>query len=104
MLNEIEKGFVDYWEKNRVKKKRVINQLAVGLPLATGFVILIFVNLVSGWFKGAAALIHENSSLVLVILIALILIVIFIVVFAARHNWDQNEQRYRELLARQDLP
>jgi hypothetical protein len=31
-----------------------------------------------------------------------LLIVIFIVIFSARHRWDMNEQRYRELQAKRE--
>ena len=104
MLTAEEKGFIDYWENNRLKKKRVFRQLAVGLPLGTALAFFIFVSLISGWYKRVDMLIHEDASLILVVLIALVLIVIFVVIFSARHNWDQNEQRYRELLARKDAP
>ena len=104
MLTVEEKGFIEYWEKNRLKRKRVFRQLAVGLPLGTALAFFIFVNLVSGWYKRVDMMIHADASLILVVLIALVLIVIFIVIFSARHSWDQNEQRYRELLARNDAP
>ena len=42
----------------------------------------------------------DNSG-TLVIMIALLLIVIFMVVFSARHKWELNEQRYQELLYRE---
>jgi hypothetical protein len=32
--------------------------------------------------------------------IAALLIVVFTAVFSARHKWDMDEQRYRELLAK----
>lgn len=38
----------------------------------------------------------------LVLLIALLLIVAFTAIFYQKHQWDQYEQRYRELLARED--
>jgi TctA family transporter len=41
-----------------------------------------------------------GPTLILVFIVAALLIVIFFVVFSARHQWDLNEQRYRELLAR----
>ena len=37
-----------------------------------------------------------------VLLIALLLIVGFTAIFYQRHQWDQYEQHYRELLARQE--
>jgi hypothetical protein len=38
----------------------------------------------------------------IVLLIALLLIVGFTAIFYQRHQWDQYEQRYRELLSRKD--
>jgi hypothetical protein len=38
----------------------------------------------------------------MVLLVALLLIVGFTAIFYQRHQWDQHEQRYRELLARKE--
>ncbi len=103
MLTEEENGFIGYWENNRLRKKRVWRQLSFGLPLGVVLVITIFANLFSGWYKKAdMEMKKEDPSLVLVLLAAALLIVAFIVVFSARHRWDMNEQRYRELLSRRD--
>jgi len=102
MLTEDEKRFVDYWEHNRISKKRVLKQLYVGLPLGVILAIAIFVNFFSGWDKRAQMLINTDPSIVIVLIIGLLLIVIFIVIFSARHQWDLNEQRYRELRAREN--
>jgi len=103
MLTEDEKRFVDYWEHNRISKKRVLKQLYVGLPLGVILAIAIFVNFFSGWDKRAQMLINTDPSIVIVLIIGLLLIVIFIVIFSARHQWDLNEQRYRELRARENI-
>ena len=100
MLTENEKEFIDYWEHNRLQKKRVLKQLSVGLPLGVLLVVAIFINFFSGWDKRAQMVINADPSLIIVLLVAAILIVIFIVIFSARHRWDLNEQRYRELCAR----
>jgi len=103
MLTEEENGFIGYWENNRLRKKKVWRQLSIGLPLAVVLVIAIFANLFSGWDKRAEMeMKKEQSSLILVLLAAALLIVAFVVVFSARHRWDLNEQRYRELLDRRD--
>ncbi len=103
MLTKEESDFIVYWEQNRLIKKKVLRQLYVGLPLAVVMVIAIFVNFFSGWYKRAEMVMkREQSSLILVLMIAAILIVIFVVIFSARHRWDINEQRYRELLSRKD--
>ena len=105
MLNEEENGFIEYWENNRTKKKKVWRQLSVGLPLGVGLVVTILVNMLSRWHREAEKVINRESSSLLIVLIAAgLLIVAFIVIFSARHRWDLNEQYYRELLAKKDTP
>ncbi len=102
MLTEEEKGFIAYWEQYRSRKKRLLWKLATGLPLAFLLTGGIFFAYFSDWYTRAIMQINWNASGVLVVLVGLILIVVFVVVFSARHRWDMNEQRYRELLARRD--
>lgn len=102
MLTDEEKQFIVFWEENRARKKKVLRQLAIGLPLAVFLVIAIFVNFFSGWYKRADMEIRSSTSLVLVLMIAAVLIVVFVTVFSVRHKWDINDQRYRELLAKRD--
>lgn len=102
MLNNEEKQFVEYWEANRLRRKKVWKQLALGLPLATGLIVAIFINFFSNWYKKAEMVRNEevqknDASLILVLIIAALLITIFVVIFSVRHKWDINEQRYREL-------
>ena len=109
MITENEKQFIRYWEENRLRKKKVINQLSVGLPLGTVLVIAIFVNFFSSWYKRAEMARNEatqknDASLILVLIVAALLIVIFITIFGVRHKWDQHEQRYKELIASRDKP
>lgn len=102
MLTEHEKKFLASWEVDRLRKKKLIRQLSVGLPLSVVLVVAIFVNFLSGWYKRADMEIRSSSSLIIVILLAAAGIVIFTTVFSARHKWDINEQRYKELLNRKD--
>jgi len=102
MLTNEEKRFVEYWEKNRGRKKRIFRQLAVGLPLGVVMVILIFISFFSGWYKRADMVMRTHPSLIPVLIGAALLIVVFITVFSAYHKWDINEQHYRELLAKKD--
>jgi hypothetical protein len=103
-LSREEEGFIEYWEQNRIRKKRVFRQLGLGLPLGVMLVVAIFVNFFSGWYKRADMELHSGgqSSLILVLLIAALLIVAFVVIFSVRHKWEMNEQYYKELLARKD--
>ncbi len=76
--------------------------MAVGLPLGLLFVIAIFANFFSGWYKRADMVLNTDSSLIMVLLVASLLIVVFFSVFSARHRWDINEQRYLELKQREN--
>ena len=102
MFTEEEKIFMEYWAQNRLRQKRFTTQLALGLPLGVGFVILIFINFFSGWYKRAGMMLNTESSLFPVLLIAALLIVFFVAIFSMRHKWEMNEQRYRELLSRKE--
>ena len=102
MLNEEEKNFIEYWEYNRLRKRKVLKQLSVGLPLGVLIVSAIFINFFSGWDKRAQMVINTDPSLILILIIASLLIVVFIAIFSVRHKWDLNEQRYKELIARRD--
>ena len=102
MLTEQEKDFIEFWEKNRVARKRWVRQLSVGLPLGVSLVLATVTNLFAGWYSRAqTVLFREQSSLILVLVIAAIATVLFIVIFSARHRWEMNEQRYLELINRQ---
>ncbi len=103
-LSEQEQAFVKWWGDNRSRKKRSIWQLAAGLPLGAVLAGAIFINYFSGWHNRAAMQIRISSSGVLVVLLGLMGIVVFVVVFSARHKWEMNEQRYKELLHKSNLP
>ena len=102
MLTPEEEKFVTYWAANRDRKKKVIYQLALGLPLGLAIVIAIFANFFSGWYVRADMAFRADSSTFIVLMIAAIGIIVFVTVFSVRHKWDINETRYRELLARRD--
>jgi heme/copper-type cytochrome/quinol oxidase subunit 2 len=107
MLNSEEKQFVQYWEANRLRKKKWLRQLYLGLPLAAAFIIAIFLNVSSGWNWRAEQVRNQieqrhNTSIIPVLIVASILIVLFITIFSVRHKWDLYEQRYKELIARRD--
>jgi hypothetical protein len=102
MLNQEEKAFIEYWERNRDRQKKIFRQFLVGIPIGLLFVIPIVINFASGWYKRADMEANSSDFNPLVLLIALILIVGFTAIFYRQHKWDQYEQRYRELLSRDD--
>jgi membrane protein YdbS with pleckstrin-like domain len=98
LLTQHDKDFMRYWEVQRTRKKSFLRKLSIGLPLAVVITISILVNMLSGWYSKADMVVRSNSSLIIVVLIAGVGIVVFITIFSARHRWEQNEQRYQELL------
>jgi hypothetical protein len=102
MLSQQEKDFLRYWEENRLNKKRFLRQFSIGLPVGVLIVVLVFVNLLSGWYKKAEMQLRSNSSLILGVIFALVIIAVFIAIFSSNHKWEQNEQRYQELKRKAD--
>lgn len=100
-MSQEEQDFIAYWSANRDRKKSWVRQLYVGLPLSLVLVLGIFANLFSGWYgRAQMVMFRESASLIVVLVIAAVAIISFLVIFSARHRWDLQEQRYRELLDR----
>ena|SRR5438045_474829 len=101
MLTNYEEDFLVYWKANRVREKRLLRQLFIGLPiglLISGGIVL---SLDLNWYKRANMV--ANASLnPYVLLIALLAIVIFTAIFYKKFQWDMKEQRYRELLFKKE--
>ena len=102
MLSEREKEFIVFWEANRLRRKKVVRQLLVGIPIGLAFVIPIAINFFSGWYKRAKMEANSPDFNPVVLLVALLGIVGFTAIFWQRHKWDQYEQHYRELIGRRD--
>jgi hypothetical protein len=100
MLTKEENDFIRYWEENRLRRKKAVRQFLLGIPAGLLIVIPIVLSLVSGWYKRANMEANSEDFNPGVLLVALLLIVGFTAIFWQRHQWDQYEQRYRELLAR----
>ena len=102
MLTKEDNAFIEYWEKNRLRRKKTVRQFLLGIPIGLLFVIPIVINLSSGWYKRADMEANSADFDPRVLFVALLLIVGFTSIFWQRHQWDQYEQRYRELLARRE--
>lgn len=102
MLTDKEKMFLDYWAKNRDRQKKLLYQLGVGLPLGLVLGAVIMANFFSGWYKRAEMIANSQFNPV-VLYIAVLLIAVFFAVFSKKFQWDQQEQRYKELLHKQKL-
>ncbi len=102
MITHQEKLFIDYWDKNREKQKRLFYQLAVGLPLGLVFALPILLSVIfHDWYK---QMIYISNSQITVILIAVLGITVFFSLFRMKFKWEQNEQLYKELKYKEEQP
>jgi len=98
MLTKEDENFLKYWSDQRQRKKQFLSKTSIGLPLGVFIVLATMVSLMAGWYPRADMVLHEYSSLMIIILIAGVGIVAFITIFSAQHKWDQNELHYQELV------
>lgn len=101
MLTKEDENFIKYWEDQRQRKKQFLRKISFGLPLGVFMVLAVFISMLSGWYQKADMVLHEYSSLIIVVLVAGLAIIFFITYFSAQHKWDMNEQHYQELLQKQ---
>ncbi|HVX49442.1 MAG TPA: hypothetical protein VHB48_04765 [Chitinophagaceae bacterium] len=100
MLSPREKKFIEYWSANREKQKSLARQIFFGLPFGLILGIAILVVFESGWYERATMVAYAESS-PYILVIAIVIIAVFSGIFYKRYQWEMNEQRYRELLAKQ---
>lgn len=94
--------FMEYWEQNREKQKKLLTQLMLGLPLGILFAMPIIVNFLLGrfWYKRADAVgLSQFNPMVLIV--AFLLIAVFTALLNRRFRWEKLEQQYLELKARE---
>lgn len=101
MLTDKEEDFIKYWEKARHRQRKLIYQLAVGLPVGLLFGLFIIINFYSGWYKRADMVANSKFNPV-VLYVAVVIIAVFFAVFSKKFQYDQLQQRYTELLAKKN--
>jgi uncharacterized oligopeptide transporter (OPT) family protein len=101
MLTPEEEKFVAYWKNNREKEKKTFRQLLIGLPVGLTFAIAILAAFSAGWHERANMIAYSSSS-PYIFVGGIFAIVGFIAIFSKKFRWDQNEQRYLELLQKQN--
>ena len=103
-ITEDEKKFLAYWEQNRSKQKKLLNQLMFGLPVGILFSVPLLINFFVGkfWYKRADAVgVSQFSPTVLII--AVLLISVFVALFNRRFRWEKLEQQYLEIKAKESF-
>lgn len=101
-MTDHELRFIEYWEKNRDKEKKITKQWYIGLPIGLAFAVPIAINFSAGWYKRAQMTAQAEFN-PMVLVVALLIIITFIAIFYKRHQWDMNEQRYKEFVAKKHL-
>ena len=100
MLSQSEERFIEYWKNNRDREKKVFRQLLFGLPLGLLIGAGIFVSLITdSWYERADMLANSQMN-PNVLIVAILAIAVFTGLFYKKFKWDQNEQLYKELLAK----
>jgi hypothetical protein len=103
MLSAKEKAFIEYWEQNRLKEKSILKQFFPGLPIGLTIGAAILFLLDSGWYERANMVASSEGSPA-VIFIAIAGIVAFTGFFYKKFRWEMNEQAYKELKLRNEMP
>jgi uncharacterized membrane protein YbhN (UPF0104 family) len=101
-ITEEERKFLVYWEDNRNKERKLINQLMFGLPIGILFSVPLIINFFLGkfWYKRADAVgLSQFNPTVLVL--AVLLITVFVALLNRRFRWEKLEQQYLEIKTRE---
>src|SRR5690349_3170802 len=101
MLTPQEKQFIQYWQQNRDREKKLFRQLLIGLPAGMLLAIGIVASLVTARWYERADMIANTELNPNVLIIAVLAIIVFIAIFSKKYQWDQKEQLYKELLSKQ---
>jgi hypothetical protein len=100
MLTKDEAAFIQYWEQNRDRTRHWTSHLKTGILYGLVFALPILLNYLSGWFTNIRL---NLPGTLLFICIAVGGVVVFYSIFYQRFRWEQNEQQYQELKAKENL-
>lgn len=94
--------FIKYWEARRESERKLLYQLATGIPVGLLFALPIAIILFSSryWYK-RADMVANSSMSPSVLILAMLMIAGFIAIIYKRVQWDKKEQQYLELLSKE---
>ena len=101
-ISEDERKFMAYWEVQRLKERKLTNQMMYGLPIGILFSVPLVINffMAKFWYKRADAVGMSQFSPTILI-IAVFIIAVFIAVLNRKFRWERLEQQYLELKAKE---
>lgn len=101
-FSQREKEFMAWWEQVRDRERKTFRQLVVGLPIGLLFatpIILIFLSS-RFWYK-RAEMVGNSQFNPAILIIAVLIIASFVAIFNKKLKWEQREQYYKGLKARE---
>lgn len=100
MLSNDENKFISFWKDNRLYQKKSFLQFLKGLSigLIVGFAII--TTIISGWYIRANMQANSKMS-TYILVVALFFIAVFMAWLFQNYQWEANEQKYLELIAKQ---
>jgi len=102
MLTPQEEEFVQYWQQNREREKKLFRQLLIGLPAGLLLAIGIIASLVTRQWYQQADMVANSQVSPTVLIIAILAIIVFVAIFYKKFQWDQKEQLYKELMIKKE--
>ena len=102
MLTPQEEQFIQYWQQNRDREKKLFRQLLIGLPSGMLLAIGIVASVVTGQWYQRADMVANSELNPNVLIIAVLAIIVFIAIFYKKFQWEQKEQLYKELLSKKE--
>jgi NADH:ubiquinone oxidoreductase subunit 5 (subunit L)/multisubunit Na+/H+ antiporter MnhA subunit len=100
MVTPQEEQFIQYWQQNRDREKKLFRQLLIGLPAGMMLAIGIVASLVTAKWYERADMVANTELNPNVLIIAILAIIVFVAIFYKKFQWDQKEQLYKELLSK----
>lgn len=93
--------FLRYWAENRIQEKHSARIFVRGLSAGFAVGALVVAVIFSGWYERATMVANAKMS-ALVLFIAIMILSFFVAFVYRKFNWEMQEQRYLELMAKKN--
>lgn len=100
MQTNHQERFIEYWKNNRDREKKLYRQLIFGLPLGLLISGGIIISVITDRWYERADMVANTELNPTVLIVAVVIIAVFTGFFYKKFRWDQNEQLYKELMAK----
>ncbi len=104
MLTEKEIAFLKYWEQNKDRENTTVRKITGGLPMAVLFTAPILLLVIVVWLfipDWYTKISKTSPGMFVTAVFAMFIIVLFYSFFRMQFKWENNEQYYKELKAKE---